>query len=411
MTELVIVGAGLAGVRAAEAARKADPNARITLIGDEPLAPYSRPPLSKAFLQDGWDFDRVLVKPMEWFDSANIRLLTHHAVTQIDRSAHEVALDDGRRLAYGKLVLATGSRPRRLVGPDIDEDCVRTLRTAHEAWDIRSQLSHSASLVVVGGGVIGLELASSARAMGLQVTVLEAGPQLMGRSVPAEISAWVGRLHSARGVDVLHGIQVTSIQRIGDAIRLVTNAGVFVTDCVVAGVGVVPNTELAAAAGLRVEDGLVVDECGRTENEDIFGAGEVTRHFNPSLGECVRVESWQIADRQAAAAGSTAAGKPVVFDEIPWFWSDQHGVNLQVLGSFQRVTQVLHRPGTGDGFVLLGLDGGDRLVGAVCVDSGREMSALKRILATRSPLDSAAAGDAGIPLRDILAACQAIATC
>ena len=411
MTELIIVGAGLAGVRAAEAARKADPDARITLIGDEPLAPYSRPPLSKAFLQDAWEFDRLLVKPMAWFDAADIGLRTGQAVAHIDCQAHEVELEGGRRLAYGKLVIATGSRPRRLVGPDIDEGCVRMLRTAHDARDIRARLLHSASLLVVGGGVIGLELASSARAMGAQVTVLEAGSRLMGRSVPAEMSAWIDQLHARHGVDVLYGIQIISIQRCGDAVRVVTNAGVFMADCVVAGVGVVPNTELAAAAGLRVEDGLVVDESGRTRDEDVYGAGEVTRHFNPSLDECVRVESWQIADRQAAAAGSTAAGKPQVFDEVPWFWSDQHQANLQVLGSFARVTRVLRRPGTGEnGFVLLGLDGGDRLVGAICVDSGREISVLKRVLATRSPLDSAAAADAGVPLRDILAACQALST-
>ncbi|HSV53888.1 MAG TPA: FAD-dependent oxidoreductase [Burkholderiaceae bacterium] len=411
MTEMIIVGAGLAGLRAAEAARKADPLARITLVGDEPMAPYSRPPLSKAFLQDRWDFDRLLVRPMPWFDAANIALLTGRAVTHIDREAGQVVLQQGRPLAYDKLVLATGSRPRRLVGPDIDHGCVQVLRTAQDAQAIRAELARAASLVVVGGGVIGLELASSARAMGVQVTVLEAGARLMGRSVPMEISDWIGQLHGRHGVDVLYGIQITSIQRCDNALRVVTNAGVFMADCVVAGVGVTPNTELATAAGLRVEDGIVVDESGRTEDANVFAAGEVTRHFNPALNECVRVESWQIADRQAAAAGSTAAGKPLVFDEIPWFWSDQYQTNLQVLGSFQRVTQVWRRPGaSANSFTLLGLDGGERLVGAVCVDSGREMSVLKRILATRSPLDSAAVSDPAMPLRDILAACQAMAT-
>lgn len=411
MTELIIVGAGLAGVRAAEAARKADPLARITVVGDEPMAPYARPPLSKAFVQDGWEFDRLLVKPMAWFEASNIALLTGQAVTHIDREASRVVVEGARPLAYEKLVIATGSRPRRLVGPDIDPSCVQVLRTARDAHAIRAQLACAASLVVVGGGVIGLELASSACMMGVQVTVLEAGPRLMGRSVPAEISAWIGQLHGKHGVDVLHGIQITSIQRCDNAIRIVTNAGVFMTGCVVAGVGVTPNTELAAAAGLRVEDGIVVDECGRTGDANVFAAGEVTRHFNPTLNECVRVESWQIADRQAAAAGSTAAGRPLVYDEIPWFWSDQYQTNLQVLGSFQRVTQVLHRPGASEhSFAMLGLDGGERLVGAVCVDNGREMSVLKRILATRSPLDSAVVSDPAVPLRDVLAACQTLVT-
>jgi len=411
MTELIIVGAGLAGVRAAEAARKADPSARITLVGEEPMAPYARPPLSKAFVHDGWEFDRLLVKPMAWYEASDIALLTGQLVTHIDREANRIVMHGARPLAYDKLVIATGSRPRRLVGPDIDAGCVQVLRTARDADAIRAQLACAASLVVVGGGVIGLELASSARMLGVQVTVLEAGPRLMGRSVPAEISAWIGQLHGRHGVDVLHGVQITSIQRCDGALRIVTNAGVFMADCVVAGVGVTPNTELAAAAGLRVEDGIVVDECGRTGDANVFAAGEVTRHFNPALNESVRVESWQIADRQAAAAGSTAAGTPRVFDEIPWFWSDQYQTNLQVLGSFQRVTQVVRRPGGGESsFSLLGLDGGARLVGAVCVDNGREMSVLKRILATRSPLDGTAVSDPAVTLRDILAACQTLVT-
>jgi NADPH-dependent 2,4-dienoyl-CoA reductase/sulfur reductase-like enzyme len=409
MEHLVIVGAGLAGLRVAEGARSVDPVLAITLIGDEPCAPYSRPPLSKAFVQDRWPHDKLLVRPLRWYDEARVSLRIGCAVTRIELEARKVLLNDGQSLSYDRLVLATGSRPRRLVGPDIDASCVEVLRTAADARHIREKLHRPGALLVVGGGVIGLELAASARKLGCRVTVLEAGARLMARSVPPEASARVEQLHAGQGVEILFGIQISSIQRSGDAVRVTTNSGVFLADVVVAGIGVAPNTEMAMSAGLRVEDGIVVDQFGRTDREGVFAAGEVTRHFNPALNDSLRVESWQIADRQALAVGKTAAGLPTAYEEVPWFWSDQYETNLQVLGSFAHVTEVIERPGSTPGSTtLMGLDGGQRLAAAVCINAGRDMLLLKRIVATRASVETQALGDPSVSLRDVLTECQAL---
>lgn len=408
MVRLLIVGAGLAGLRVAEGARSVDDEIDIALVGDEAGAPYTRPPLSKAYVQDPMPFEKLLVKPLSWYHQARIALRTGCSIARVDLATRCAWTHQGERLGFDKLVFATGSRPRRLVGPSLDENCVRVLRTDSDALAIRKSLHACASVIVIGGGVIGLELAASARKLGCRVTVLEAGSRLMARSLPVEASEHIERLHVRNGVEILFGVQISAIRRSGDAVCVSTSSGVFVGDVVVSGIGVTANTELAAAAGVRVEDGIVVDEFGRTDHEGVFAAGEVSRHFNPAVHESVRVESWQIADRQALCVGKTAAGASTAYAELPWFWSDQYDTNLQVLGSFAHVTRVIERRGaTPHGTLLMGVDGGDRLTAAVCINSGRDMSLLKRIVATRACVEVEALRDASVSLRDVLADCQA----
>jgi anthranilate 1,2-dioxygenase ferredoxin reductase component len=403
MNRIVIVGAGLAGFRAAEAARDVDPSAVITLLGDEGCAPYSRPPLSKEFLRNGWTVDQLLVRPAAWYQKARVALHTNTTAISINLRGCEVHLADGRTLVYDRLILATGSRPRELIGSEIDTSCVNVLRTEGDARHIRDRLNSRASLIIIGGGVIGLELAASARCFGCQVTVLEAGSRLMARCVPTAVSSLVERLHASQAVEVACGAKIVAVHRAAGKVIVSANLGVFAADIVVAGIGVIPNTELASTAGLHVDDGVVVDESGRSSDPQVYAAGEVTRHFNPTLCESVRLECWQVADRQAAVAGSTAAGKPKIFNDIPWFWSDQYDTNLQVLGSFVRATTITHRPSSQLGSeTFLGLDDQYRLVGAACINRGRDISALKRLIAVRSPLEPQALADPESSFREML---------
>lgn len=399
---LVIVGAGPAGMRAAEVLRQKSPAAEITLIGDESFPPYDRPPLSKAFLTEGLAASRLLLKPEVFYDEQRIDLKLGAAAVAIDRAAKQVTLASGERVPYDKLLLATGCRARHLPHP-FDDVPIRYLRSLADAEAIRASLRPGLELLLIGGGFIGLEIAASATKLGAKVTVLEMAPRLMSRAVPEAVSDFVRALHERHGVEFELGARPAGVARGADGRLLVeTGRQSYPADLLIAGIGALPNTALAEEAGLAVEDGIRVDASGRTSDPDIFAAGDVTRHDNPLLGRAIRVESWQVALNQAAVVAAAMVGESAPYAELPWLWTDQYDCNIQALGLFEPTLEPIQRGDPATAFTLLGLDGDGRLAAAITVNNGRDMAVLRRLLALRPKLPKAQLADPTVKLADLL---------
>lgn len=397
---VVIVGAGQAGGRAALTLREAGFAGALTLIGEEIHPPYERPPLSKAHLMD------QALAPL-LFDANKARdlgigLVLGRRVDAIHADQRCVETNDGARHAYDRLILATGSRVRRLALPGFPTDRLHHLRTLDDARRLEAQLRPGLAVVIVGGGFIGLETAASAGLRGCHVTVLETADHLLPRLGSPEISAFVLRHHRSRGLNIRLGVRIER----AEPSRLILSDGSEVrADLIVAGVGVTPNTELAVDAGLTVDDGVLTDAFGRTSDPAIFAAGDVTRHYNPTLGRRLRLESWQNANLQAKTAALTLLGRPVPHDEQPWVWSDQGDLNLQVVGAPEGVDGTILRAtgDDGDGCVVFQYRDG-RLVGGLTANSGKDMPFIRRMLAhpDRAP-QPAVLADPTIPLRKAMA--------
>jgi 3-phenylpropionate/trans-cinnamate dioxygenase ferredoxin reductase subunit len=326
---VVIVGAGQAGGQIAAALRIAGYVGEIALVGEEIHPPYQRPPLSKAYLAGEVDVAQVLLRPAEYYVKHAIALKLGARVAAIDRAEHCVTLTTGEVLPYSWLALATGARVRPLPIPGVDDPRVFYLRTLADIDQIRSALAGAARIVIIGGGFIGLEAAAILRTLGLAVTVIEIQDRLMPRVVSPTISAFYLELHGKRGVEVMTNTGVTAI--VGRGVQL-TNGRTVRADAVIIGVGVVPNVELAQAAGLACDNGIVVDNCARTEDPRIVAAGDCTQHPNALLGRRLRLESVHNAVEQAATAAKTILGTPHPYAQVPWFWSDQYEFKLQMVG-------------------------------------------------------------------------------
>ncbi|AOJ77741.1 anthranilate 1,2-dioxygenase system ferredoxin--NAD(+) reductase [Burkholderia ubonensis] len=401
---VVIVGAGHAARRTAEALRARDPDVRIVMIGAERELPYDRPALSKdALLSDGGEA-RAFVRDAAWYDAQRIALRLGTRVDAIERDAQRVRLDDGATLPYRRLVLATGSRVRRFGGPVDAGVPLHYVRTVADARALRAALAPGKHVAVLGGGFIGLEVAAAARQLGCAVTVIDPAARLLQRALPDVVGAYAHRLHDERGV----GFQMATLPR---AIRAAAGGGAIVetdrgdvhADVVVVGIGVLPNVELAQAAGLDVDNGVRVDAGCRTSDPEIFAAGEVTMHFNPLLGRHVRIESWQVAENQPAVAAANALGADEAYAELPWLWSDQYDCNLQMLGLFggERTTVVRGDPSKG-AFSVFGLGDDGRLVAAAAVNLGRDIGAARRLIAAGAMPDPQQLADPTVGLKTFL---------
>ncbi len=396
----VIIGAGPAGARAAEVLRGQAGDADILLIGDEPYLPYQRPPLSKEFLTKGQAAPPLDLKPESFFAEQRIRLKLGVAAVSIERAAKIVALADGERVAYDKLLLATGCGCRKLPA-SLGDAPIHYLRGLGDAARIREILVPGAEIVMIGGGFIGLELAASARTLGARVTVLEAAPRLLARSMPPAISDFVHNLHEKHGVRFEFSAAIQHIAKD----RVETARASYPCDAVIGGIGAAPLTELAEAAGLVVEDGIRVDAQGRSSDPDIFAAGDVTRHDNPLLGRAIRVESWQVAINQAAVVARAMLGESEPYAEMPWLWTDQYDCNIQMLGFFDPGLDLIARGDTtGNSFTLLGLGEDGRMASAITVNNGRDMAVLRRLVAARAILPKEVLADTGRKLADLLKA-------
>ena len=396
MTErIVIVGAGQAGGRAAEALRAAGFAGEVALFGDERHDPYERPSLSKGALLGAEP--ATYVRPREWYASQKISLRTRTRVEAIAPRSQSVITTDGEKVEYTKLLLCTGSRVRPLAGAPDGADGIHYLRTLEDAERLAAQLVAGRRLVVIGGGFIGLEVASSGLKRGLAVTVVERQGALLDRAMPAAIAARVAALHAKHGVDVRLGVPVARIRDGEQKTVELADGSELAADLVVIGVGIIPNTELGEAAGAASSDGLVVDEYCRTSLENVYAAGDVTNHYNPILERRMRLESWQNAQNQAIAAARNLAGAGKPYAEVPWFWSDQLGANIQMVGAAEPAMDILWRGER----IALGLSQG-RLRLAVGFDAGADIRLLRRLIESRAQLPPERLADPAIKLKDLL---------
>lgn len=401
----IIVGAGQAGGELATLLRQQGHTGKITLIGDEPYVPYRRPPLSKTFLSGEIGIDALLLKPKAVYEKHDIECLTEVTVSSIDRAAHTVTLSDGRSLHYDKLALTTGGRPRKLSLAGADKPNVHYVRTIQDILKLKEDFAAGRRLVIIGGGYIGLEAASVGIKLGLQVTVIEALPRVLARVTAPEISAFYERVHREHGVNLLTGVGVEAVEGAERVDTVVLADGTRVpADIVIVGVGLIPNTELAEAAGLEVSNGIVVDAHARTNDPDIVSAGDCTNHVNGFLGRQLRLESVPNAIEMARIAAATLTGKLVTYNAVPWFWSDQYDLKLQMVGLSQGYDQIVVRGDmAGNTFSAFYLKDGV-IIAADAINRPQEFMVSKKLVGERRVVDPAILIDESVPLKNLTAA-------
>lgn len=355
--DIVIVGAGLAGAKAAETLRAEGFEGSIVLIGDEPDAPYERPPLSKSFLRGETPFDEALVHGADWYAEHDVELLTGTRVTALDRHARRVTLADGRGIGFGKLLLATGAQPRTLPLPGADLQGVFVLRDRRDSEALAARIREGGPVAVIGAGWIGSEVAASARQMGAEVTLLEAGSAPLERVLGAEIGGRFADLHRAHGVDVRTGVNIERLDGSPEVEAVVLADGTRIAArTVVIGVGVTPDVALAADAGLANGNGIEVDELLQTRAPDIYAAGDVALVAHARYGRPVRVEHWHNAVEQGAAAARSMIGRGTPWAELPYFFSDQYESGMEYVGLHEPRDTVTVRPGEGTSFTAVWTD-------------------------------------------------------
>ena len=356
----VIVGASLTGAKAAETLRAEGFDGRVVLLGEEPERPYERPPLSKDYLRGDVGPEKVFVHDQAFYAEHGIEVRTATRVAALDPAGHEVVLDGGERLAYDKLLLATGASPRRLSVPGADLGGVRYLRTLADAESLREAIRGAGAVAVIGAGWIGSEVAASARQVGRAVAMVDHAPVPLAHVLGPEVGGVYRNLHADHGVELHLGTGVESIRGTGQVQEIRTTDGRTIpADVVVVGVGAVPRVELAAAAGLAVEDGIVVDEQLRTSAPDVFAAGDVAAARHPLFGTRLRVEHWANALHQGPVAAKNMLGIPTPYDRIPYFFSDQYDLGMEYSGYAPTWDRVVFRgdPASGQ-FVAFWLAGG-----------------------------------------------------
>ena len=404
-TSVVIVGAGQAGFQAAASLRELGYAGRVVLVGDEACLPYQRPPLSKAHLKAEAEDHQLHFRPDTYFAERAIELRAPECVRAIDRSTRRVELASGATLGYDHLVLATGARPRRPAWPGMALEGVHLLRTVDDARRIRACLQPGARAVIVGAGFIGLEVAATARAAGLAVTVIEFAGRPLQRALSAQTAAWLQQAHASRGVEFLMRTSVAAIEGEAGRVRAVTTTDGRRIDAelVLVGIGVEPNTELAAAAGLATADGIVVDAHLLTADPAISAIGDCARYPSAHHPAAVRLESVQNAADQARTLAARLTGKPAPYDKLPWFWSDQGDLRVQMAGLAQEGDEVVLRGSLESGRFSVLRYRADRLVAVETVNQPAEHMALRKILGAGVALDRAQAADPAFKLASLLA--------
>ena len=340
----LIVGASLAGAKAAETLRAEGFDGRVVLLGDEPQRPYERPPLSKEYLRGEKDFDAAAVHSAGFYDEQQIELRASTVVTGVDPGASEVTLSSGERIGYDRLLVATGAAPRRLSVPGADLDGVHYLRSVTDADTLRHAIGPSSEVVVIGAGWIGAEVAASARQLGATVAMVELAAVPLERVLGPEVGAIYRDLHAEHGVDLHFGVGVDALlgSTAVEAVRL-SDGTVLSATAVVVGVGVTPRVELAEAAGLAVDNGIVVDEHLQTSAPGVFAAGDVANTFHPRYGTRIRLEHWSAALNQGPVAARNMLGKATVYDRTPYFFSDQYDFGMEYRGWAPSFEQVVFR--------------------------------------------------------------------
>ena len=399
---VVIVGAGQAGAWVAITLRSLDPDRRIVLIGDEAHPPYERPPLSKAILSGKAELESAFIKPRDFYAESNIELMLNRTVTGIDRAAGAIVFDDGERLDYGVLVLATGARARPLPVPGAGLPQVHTLRTAADVERIRPCLAPGKRVVAIGAGFIGLEFAAVAIDAGCAVTVLDAAPHPMGRVIDPVVAGAIAEGHRGRGVEFRLSARITGIAEAGDHVEIALDGEAPIpADLVIVGIGSIPNVELGRDAGLACDDGILVDAYGRTDDPSIFAVGDVTRHFNPLLERNLRLESWQNAQNQGIAVAKVIAGATEPYADLPWFWTDQYDTNFQIIGAPSAWDRVIWRGEPASGKFTACYMSGDRIVAGNTMNNARDIRFLKQLILSGRPVRDEALADVSTSLAQL----------
>ncbi|WUN30168.1 FAD-dependent oxidoreductase [Kitasatospora sp. NBC_00315] len=401
----VIVGASLAGAKAAEALREAGHDGPVVLVGEERERPYERPPLSKGYLLGTSEREKIFVHPPQWYAEHDVTLRLGTAVTAVDPAAHTVSLADGERLGYAKLLLTTGSSPRRLPVPGAELAGVHYLRRVEDCERLKAVLRPAARIVVIGAGWIGLETAAAARAAGAEVTVLESAELPLLRVLGREVAEVFAGLHRDHGVDLRFGVQVEALTGGADGVAGVrlADGSTVAADAVVVGIGITPNTALAEAAGLTVDNGVRTDERLRTSDPDVHAAGDVANAFHPLLDKHIRVEHWANAFNQPQTAARAMLGQDVVYDRIPYFFSDQYDLGMEYTGhvepdGYDRV--VFRGDVAGREFIAFWLSGG-RVLAGMNVNVWDVTDPIRELVRSGRPVDPAALADPATDLADL----------
>ena len=402
---IVIVGAGQAGVQALDTLRRKGFVGEITLVGEEPWLPYQRPPLSKKFLSGSMERERLLIRPEAFFAEHKIRVLRERRVMRIDRAGRAIHLDDGVVVKYDKLLLATGSHPRRSSAPGADLGGVHFLRNVADVERIRGEFVRGKRLVIVGAGYIGLEVAATASEMGLEVTVLEQAERVLSRVTCPQISSFYQSEHAKHGVRIVCRAQVSEIEGGADGrVRAVScdDGSSHPADVALIGIGVNATDVLAQEAGLECANGIVVDQHCRTSDPHIYAAGDCTSHPNIHYGRRVRLESVDNAFEQGTSAALNMLGTPTPHDKLPWFWSDQYDLKMIIVGLSQGYDEVVIR-GSIDArsFSACYLREGE-LIAVDTVNAPKDQMAARKLVAARARPDRVKLQEPAIPLRDCL---------
>lgn len=401
---IIVIGAGQAGCEVCTELRRQGYDGEIVLIGEETAPPYKRPPLSKAYLAGSVSEDELYMLPEEQFEHHKIRFMHGVRVERIDRGARTVSLPDGQKLNYDKLAITTGGRARELPVPGAELENVQVLRTLDDVKIIRPHFVAGKRLVIVGGGFIGLEAAAVAVKMGLNVTVLEGLDRVLARVTAPEVSSFYERVHREAGVNICTSAQVVALEGSGRVTGVKLQDGTTIpADFVLVGIGLIPNVELAQAAGLAIDNGIVVDEYALTSDPDIAAAGDCTNHPSQYAGRRVRLESVQNAMEQGRVAAHSLLGKKQPYHTVPWFWSDQYELKLQMVGLSTGYDQIVLRgnPASSRSFSAFYLAGG-RIIAADMISRPQEFMVAKKLVAGKIAPEAAKLADETVPLKSLL---------
>jgi 3-phenylpropionate/trans-cinnamate dioxygenase ferredoxin reductase component len=396
----VIVGASLAGGGAAAALRQEGFDGRVVLIGAEQPPPYERPPLSKEYLRGESSFESALVQPPDFYDENGIETRFGVRATRVDAAEKVVELDGGERVAYDRLLVATGGRNRRPPIPGLDLEGIHSLRTVADSDRIRAEIAPGRKAVVVGMGFIGSEVAASLRQSGVDVVVVDRNEVPLRRVLGEEVGRVIEGIHRDNGTSMIFEDTVAAFEGVGRVERVTTSRGRRIEcDFVVVGLGVEPVTDLLADTGAEIDNGVVVDEYLRTDVEGIYAAGDVANHYHPVFGRRIRVEHWQNALKQGPVVARNMLDKDEPYDEIPWFWSDQYEHNLQYAGFHTEWDELVVRGSMEERNFVAFYRKDRRVLAAVAVNRGRDLRRSMPLIKAREPIDAARLCDLDVDLR------------
>ncbi len=407
MEKIVIIGAGQAGAQTIISLRQGGFEGAIDLVGEEKELPYQRPPLSKKFLSGEMAAERLYFRPADFYEKENVTLHLGRRAEQLNRADKTVSLDDGTILSYDKLMLSVGSRPRPLPLDGADKENVFAVRSIADIEAMKPYFTSGKKLVIIGGGYIGLETAAVAQKMGLETCVVEAMDRVLARVTDPQISSFYQDLHRAEGVDMRIGTGVEGFEfdDLVTAVKL-SDGSTIEADLVVVGIGILPNVEMAEAAGLEIDNGILVNENAQTSDPDIYAGGDCTQHPNPLLNRKLRLESVQNAIEQGKAAAAHMLGVPKPYVDIPWFWSDQYDVKLQTVGLSGTHDKTVLRGNPAERSFALFYFEGDKLIAMDAINRPAEFMVAKKLVhasfADGLKVDPAKLADEAVSAKELL---------